>query len=156
MGINWKNRQPNSIRHAMDLCLEYSRVKHNRSIDHIADLMGLSNKWVLYKWLQTGKLPSILIRSFETACGIDYVSRYVCHSAHKLMLDIPTGRKATCRDIQSIQSGFATVTSKLLAVYDGGDEVEQALNEITVLMEELAWHRVNIERYLQPELDFPQ
>ena len=79
--------------------MEFAREKHNRSVDRIADLMGLANKWVLYKWLESGRMPAILIRPFEAACGIDLVTRYIGHSANKMLIEIPTGRKVTSTDL---------------------------------------------------------
>ena len=151
---NWKHRQPGTLRQAMEWCLEYARVKHNRSVDHVADLMGQSNKWVLYKWLESGRMPAVLIRPFENACGIDYVTRYIGHSGHKLLIDIPNGKRATGKDINSLQSSFAESVSLLLKFYEGESEADETIAALLTTMEQLAWHRGTIERHKQPELDF--
>lgn len=150
---SWKNRQPSSLRQAMEWCLEYARERHNRSVDRVADLMGLTNKWVIYKWLESGKLPAILIRPFEEACGIDFVTRFLGHSAHKLLIEIPTGKRATQAEINALQGSFAEAISLLLKFYDGQAEAAETLSALTATMSHLAWHRGEVERNRYPELD---
>lgn len=153
MRRSWKNRQPGSLRQAMEWALDHARVRHNRSVDRVADRMGLSNKWTLYKWLQNGRLPAVLIRPFEEACGIDYVTRYIGHSAHKLLIAAPTGRKASDRDINQLQASFTESISVLLKFYEGQAESEETLSALYTTMEQLAWHQGTVERQRQPELD---
>lgn len=149
----WKDRQPSSLRQGMELCLEYARFKHNRSVDQVADMMGLANKWTLYKWLENGRLPSVLIRPFETACGTDYVTRFIAHSAHKLLVDIPTGRKATSTDVNALQASFTDAVSLLLKFYEDRQAVDETLSSLFLVMEQLALHQGQIEKFKQPELD---
>ncbi|MCK7553039.1 hypothetical protein [Marinobacter goseongensis] len=133
--------------------MEYAREKHNRSIDRIADLMGLANKWVLYKWLESGRMPAILIRPFEAACGIDLVTRYIGHSANKMLIEIPTGRKVTATDLNELQSSFAGAVSLLVEFYERKNGSDEALAALTGLLEDVAWHRKNVQEHLQPGLE---
>ncbi len=153
---NWKHIKPNSLNQAQELCIQYARVRLNRSVDQVADLMGVSNRWNLYKWMQNNRMPISLIRPFEAACGANYVTQYLAYSDHKLLIDIPTGRKATEKEINALQACFSSAMSMLLAFYGGETEADETLAELTRLMEELAWHRANIERYTQPELEFEE
>ena len=151
---SWKNRQPSSLRQAMEWCLEHARVRHNRSVDRVADLMGIANKWAIYKWLESGRLPAILIRPFEEACGVDYVTRFVGASAHKLLIDIPTGKRTSETDINSLQGSFTEAVSLLLKFYGGKANADETLSALTTTMSHLAWHRGEVERNRNPELDF--
>lgn len=151
---NWKRRQPGSLRQAMEWNLEHARVRHQRSVDRVADLMGLASKWALYKWLESGRMPAILIRPFEQACGIDFVTRYIGHSSHKLLVEIPTGQRASSTDINALQASFAEAVGLLLRYYDGQAEADDALGALFTTMEQLAWHQGTIERHRQPEFDF--
>ena len=150
---NWKSLQPNNLNHAMELCLLHAKERENLSVERVAELMGITNHWALYKWLQNGRMPASLIRAFESVCGVDFVTRYLAHSDHKLLIDIPTGRKATGKDINSLQAGFSSAIGLLLSFYEGKAEADQTLTELTNLMEELGWHRGNVLRFDQPELD---
>ena len=67
---NWKAVRPLDLRDAMEWCTKYAKAKHNRSVDSIADLMGV-NKWTLYKWMAEADMPARLIKTFEHACGVN-------------------------------------------------------------------------------------
>ncbi|MEW6314745.1 MAG: hypothetical protein AB1513_12035 [Pseudomonadota bacterium] len=138
----------------MELCIQFAKTKHNRSVDQIADLMGLTNKWSIYKWIENGNLPSRLIRPFEHACGCDFITRYLAHSAHKLLIDIPTGRPAKDTDLIKAHDGFSTSMKLLMAFYQGQAGAEETIGALTSLMEDVAWHRGNVEKHLTPEFDF--
>ncbi len=133
--------------------MEYAREKHNRSVDRIADLMGLSNRWTLYKWLESGRMPAILIRPFEAACGIDLVTRYIGHSANKMLIEIPTGKRVTSTDLNELQSSFAGAVSLLVEFYERKNGSDEALAALTGLLEDVAWHRKNVQEHLQPGLE---
>jgi len=150
---NWKRVSPCSLRQAMELCLEFAREKNNHSVDRIADLMGLANKWVLYKWLESGRMPAILIRPFEAACGIDLVTRYIGHSANKMLIEIPTGKRVTASDLNELQASFAGAVSLLVEFYERQKGSDEALAVLTGLLEDVAWHRLNVEKHRQPGLE---
>lgn len=133
--------------------MEYAREKHNRSVDRIADLMGLSNRWTLYKWLESGRMPAILIRPFEAACGIDLVTRYIGHSANKMLIEIPTGKRVTSTDLNELQSSFAGAVGLLVEFYERKNGSDEALAALTGLLEDVAWHRKNVQEHLQPGLE---
>lgn len=58
-----------SVRDAIESCLAYARRTRKADVGEIAGVMGLKNKWVLYKWVESGRLPANQIPSFEAACG---------------------------------------------------------------------------------------
>ena len=153
---NWKRTQPRDLRDAMNLCLEYAKVKHNLSVDSVADRMGLVNKWTLYKWVQECNLPARLIKSFEHSCGIDFVSRWFVISEGKMLIDIPKGRKGTPEDIQTLLAVTHESNGAVMRFYKNEISVEEALAAIQTALENTAWHKVNIEKYRQPELPFDE
>lgn len=136
----------------MELCLEHACEKHRRSVDRVSDLIGLANKWALYKWLENGRMPTILLRPFEHACGIDYVTQYLAHSAHKLVIEIPPGRRATEIEIAELQSSVNEAIGALLKYYAGKTSDEDTLGALAQAMGDLAWHRENVAKHLEPEL----
>lgn len=149
---NWKKVQPTSLSHAQELCLEHARVKLNRSSDNVADLMGIPNKWNLYKWLENGRMPAILIRPFEAACGIDFMTQYLAASCHKLMIDIPTGRKASAKKVNDVQGSFAEAMNHLINFYNHDGEADETLAALSRVMGDIAWHRENVKKSASPEL----
>ena len=151
---NWKRQQPNSLRHALELCKDHAREKLNRSVEKIADEMGLADHWILYKFLQNGRLPATLIRPFENACGTDYLSRWIAASSGKLLVDIPTGRRLTAADVASLHNGFGMALQLLTEFYGGKADPEATLAALTSHLDDIAWHRGNVAQFATPELDF--
>lgn len=149
---NWKRVAPSSLRQAMELCLDYARDRRNRSVDNIADLMGQSNKWVIYKWLENGRLPAILIRPFEHACGCTYVTQYIATSAHKLLVDIPSGQPTSDDELLGLHNDFNAAVKLLSDFYKGRAEAADTISELTSLLSQLAGHRANVSKALTPEL----
>jgi hypothetical protein len=138
--MNWNRVQPTSIRHAMELCVQFGREKKNLSVDRIAEMMGLSGHHTLYKWLAEGRMPATLIRPFEIACGCTFLSRYIAHSAQLLTIAIPSGRRATPSDINLLQQHLADAVSTLIAHYNMPVDPEHCTAILMGTMEQLAWH----------------
>lgn len=150
---NWKHIQPTSLRQALELCKDHAKERHNLSVERIAERMGLADHWTLYKWFQNGRMPLNLVRPFESACGIDFVTRWQTASAGKLLIDMPSGRNCDAADIQTLQETLNTAVGHLLQFYSGKSEAADTLVVVQKAMEGLAWHRGNVEKHAQPELD---
>ena len=153
---NWKRIQPTSLRHALELCKDHAKERNNLSVERIAERMGLTDHWTVYKWIQTGRIPANMIRPYEVACGIDYVTRWLAASSGRLLIDIPTGRNASAADMQALQELLNTAVGQLLQFYGGKSPAADTLAAIQQAMEGLAWHRRNVEKHSQPELDFQE
>lgn len=151
---NWKRLQPTSLRHALELCKEHAREKLNRSVERIADEMGIADHWTCYKWFQTGRIPANLIRPYEAACGIDYVTRWIAASAGKLLIDIPSGRRLQNTDLVTMHNGFGAALQLLTDFYAGKADSAPTLEALTAHLDDMAWHRANVVQFATPELDF--
>lgn len=97
-------------------------------------------------------MPAVLVRPFEHACGISFVSRYMAHSAQYLTLKIPSGSKADARDINALQSSLTSTVSALMDFHDGRMSQDDCISALTSALENLAWHRANVEKTDAPEL----
>lgn len=151
---NWKRLQPTSQRHAMQLCKDYARERHNLSVERIAERMGLQDHWIIYKWIENGRIPAILIPAYESVCGINFVTRWLAASSDHLLIPIPVGRKSSSTDIQALQEVLNTAAGALLQFQAGNTETTDVLAAIQNGMEGLAWHRENVRKHTEPELDF--
>lgn len=149
---NWKH-PPQSLQEAIEACLNFALTKHHRSLDRVAADMGLANKWILYKWVESGRIPAVMIRPFELACRADYVTRYLAHASHHLIIDIPTGRLPDAHDLQAVQSATHDALGALIGFASGKVKSEEVIASVTTAMEQLAWHRENTARAAQPELE---
>jgi hypothetical protein len=150
---NWKTLQPTSLRHAFELCKDHARERLNKSVERIADDMGLADHWVLYKYLQKGSMPANLIRPYELACGIDYVTRWLAGSGGRLLVDVATGRKLLQADIVELHKHFATALELLTQFYATPNDPSATLAALTTHMEHVAWHRQNVAQHINPQLD---
>lgn len=153
---NWKRIHPTSLRQALELCKDHARERLNLSVEQIADRMGVPDHWTVYKWIQTGRIPANMIRPYEMACGIDFVTRWIAASAGCLLIEVPTGRAVTPTDIQALQELLNTAVGQLLQFHSGKAEAADALAAIQRGMEGLAWHKGNVEKHLQPEFEFTE
>ena len=151
----WKNVRPNSLVHALRLCKEFAQDRHNLSVERIADRMGVTHD-SLYKWLATGRLPAILIPAYEHACGASFASVWLATSANKLVIDMPTGRKADGTEPIDMNSSCAAALQLLTAFYAAPQATcpEATLAALRQHMEQVAFHHNNVAQYATPELEF--
>ena len=149
---NWKRLHPHSLREAFRLCKEHGRERKNLSVERIAELMDASPD-ALYKWLSNASMPSGKIAAYEHICGIHYVSEYLAASANRVVIEIPTGRKASALDLSELQAVMSEAMSHLIRYYQGEAEQEQTENELTLVLKGVAWHRENIHKGVQPEFN---
>ncbi|ATG73656.1 hypothetical protein AN401_07130 [Zobellella denitrificans] len=150
----WKNYQPSTLRSALEGCKEYAREQHNLSVERIAADMGLTDHWVLYKWISSGRMPAPMVIAYERVCGINLVSRWMAAHTGKLLIDMPTGRKADAEDIQGLQQLLHSVTGLLMEFYAERAEAEPTLAGIQNAMQALAWHKGNVQQHASPQLEF--
>lgn len=150
---NWKTLQPNSLRQAIELCMEHARIKRNLSPERIGERMGLPSHWVLYKWATEARLPAVQIVNFETVCGINLVSRWLAAAGGKLLIDMPTGRTGSADDMQALQAQLHAATGALMTFYAGDAEAQATLAAVQQALEGLAWHRGNVQQHAHPQLE---
>lgn len=150
-----KRQRANSLVHAMRLCKEYAQVKRHLSVERIADRMGTTHD-SLYKWLATGRMPAILIPAFELACGCHYVSEWLAASADRLVVDMPTGRKAEGTELLDMNSSCAAALQLLTQFYAAphAADPEATLAALRLHLEQVAYHHHNVATYATPELEF--
>jgi hypothetical protein len=151
---NWKRQIPTSLRHALELCKDFAKERHNLSVERIAERMGEADHWTLYKWLQNGRIPAVLIPAYESACGIDFVTRWLASAAGKLVIDIPTGRKLKTTDVAALQETLHATVGALMNFYAGKEAPEATLAAVMQGLQILAWHKGNVEQHEQPQLEF--
>lgn len=152
---NWKRVRPNSLTEALRLCKEFAQAKANMSIERIADRMGVTHD-SLYKWLATGRLPAILIPTYEHACGCHFVSEWLAASAGRLVIDMPKGRTVSQSELVELNSGFAAALQLLTNFYasEGKADPIETLDALTTHLQQVAWHHANVNVHATPELEF--
>lgn len=151
MGKNWKRVVVNSLQHGTDLCVQHAQDKHNRSIQQIADQIG-ENHHTLYKWLAETRMPIKKVIGFEKACGVALITQYLAHANNKMLVDIPTGRKAEHRSLNELAAYTHKVMGMLLEFEADSSEPDALKEAITLLMADFAHQRGQVSKRQQPEL----
>lgn len=152
---NWKTYRPTSLQEAVEACVQYALDhKPQLSIERLSDLVGES-KWVIYKWMEQGAIPARKIPGFEFACGRPFITEYLAAGAHKLVVDLPTGRLPCGHDIHALQESCTAAVGALLAYAKGKCGAEETADALTAAMVRLAHERAQVERQPQPELELP-
>lgn len=150
---NWRTVNPRSLREAMELCKDYAMEKHRRSVETIAELAGEESHWTVYGWLRDGSIPGKKIQAYQHACGCNYITRWLAHSSGMLLIPMPVGRPAQVDDVLRLQGTLNSAVAALLGFASGEMDAEQVGSEINAALEALAWHRENVARSHQPELE---
>lgn len=146
----WKRLQPTHIKQAFRYCKEYARQHERLTVPAIAELMGKSDD-LLYKWLSNGSMPSHLVAMYERICGIDYVTQYQAYRSHKLLIDIPMGKKPSDVDFNDLQLTVSDALNLLVHFYKEDTGLDGTVEAITKALTGLAFHQKNI--VTQHELD---
>jgi len=151
--INWKKARAKTLPEAFWLVKEYAKAKRNLSVARIAELMGMEDESLLYKWMK-GSMPVHKLHSFEYVCGANYVSLYLASSDNKLLIDIPTGKTLQDVSVMDMQGTFNDAVGLLIKFASGQANVEETVAALTRSMSDLAYHRENVQKAEAPELDF--
>ncbi len=146
-----KSFRPKTLSEAAEACLEHA-AKKGRPAKVMADLMGVELK-TLYRWQADTSMPLNRIRQFETFCGASYISDYLCLAhGNKVVIDIPTGKRADITDLAELQGNFAEALALLARFYRDGNGVDETISALTLTLSNLAYQRSNVQKSHQPEL----
>ncbi|MEJ1381374.1 MAG: helix-turn-helix transcriptional regulator [Candidatus Sedimenticola sp. (ex Thyasira tokunagai)] len=149
---NWNRVRPSSLREALRFCKDYAKEKKNLSVEQIAELMDISPD-ALYKWLSNASMPMGKVASYEHICGCHFASDYLAASNNRMVIKIPTGKAATPLDINELQATFTHALLKLIKYYSREADQQETEDGLTSVLAGLAWHRENVHKADQPELE---
>ena len=152
----WKRYQPSSCRDALHQCKTFAQEVRNLSVERIADQMGLPDHWALYKWIENGRFPFVLIPAYEAATGINLPSRWLAATGRKLLVDMPIGKAADAGDLVQLGTGFQQAVQLLSDFYksNGAQPAAPVLEALRAHLERVAHHHFNVSGFSEPELDF--
>lgn len=154
---NWKRFRPNSLTDALRGCKDYALEKRGLSVARIADLMGASED-SLYGWLSKGRMPAVLIPTFELACGANFVSDWLAASAGRMVIPMPKGTKVNQEELLQITSDCSAAMTQLAAFYANPASVDtqDLLEQLQRHLEQVAFQHHNVGLFRTPELEFDQ
>lgn len=145
------NPLPTSLRAAFEADKAHA-LRARLSVERLAELMAVTPA-LLYKWLEAETMPANRLAMWEHLTGGDNVVRYLASNAHRVVIDIPHGRPAAAADLHVLQSTLHDVVGALMAFARGELDRDRTLAQLGAGLESLAWHRENVRKSDQPELD---
>lgn len=151
---NWNRAQPTSLRQAIEMCKDYALDRHNLSVERIAEIMDEDSQWTVYGWLRDGSIPARKLLGYQHACRCDYVTRWMAHANGQMLITIPPGRVPSGEDVQRLQAVLNEAVGALLNFATGRADADQVGADLNLALEGLAWHRENVIKGNQPELEF--
>ena len=143
---------PTSLRGAFEQDKAHALARHRLNIERLAELMGTTPA-TLYKWLETDAMPINRLAAWAHLTSSDSVVRYLAASGHKVVLDIPHGHATGPADVQGLQTTLNSAVGALLDFHAGRLDRDACIAAITGGLEVLAWHRENVRKNDQPELE---
>ena len=153
---NWKRFRANNLRDAMRACKDYALEKRQLSVARIAELMGDVTEETLYGWLSKGRMPAVLIPTFELVCGANFVTEWLAASAGRMVIAMPKGRKVNDAELLQITADCTQAMSQLAAFYADPSKVDTAglLELLQRHLEQVAFQHHNVGQYIAPQLEF--
>lgn len=137
MTVALESRIQSAIREYLD---HAKRVLY-RDVANLAELMSLDNKWVLFKWVETGRIPAVAIPAFEAACGSNALSRCLAEKGGSMTIPAPTGRFARVASSAETHLLVSTAIVKAIAAEIDTSKAGEAVRAINGAIESLAWLR---------------
>lgn len=147
-----KSVRAKDIADAVQLCKDNAEA-HTKgkpgalNVERIAGKMGILTN-TLYNYLGNGKIPANLILSLENTCGFGFITQYLAHSHDCLLIPVPSGRKASKKDIIELQTFMLTVSQELLKLDEKTTNLAELSDDILKLMQDLAYQRHNTEKLM--------
>ncbi|MEK0162180.1 hypothetical protein WLQ65_24050, partial [Pseudoalteromonas piscicida] len=122
----------------------------NMSVPRIADRTGVSTD-MLYKYLGNGDMPASLLIPYMAATGREYPLQYMAHSLDKLVVDMPKSKKPSMPTLNHLNQFANQVIGMAMQLEEGGGNHQHVAEQIVVLMQELAYQKLEVERLDDPQ-----
>lgn len=144
---------PTSLRTAFEMDKAHA-LKHKRlNVERLSELLGTTPA-TLYKWIETDSMPIRMLIAWQHLSGANNVVRYLASREGAVVIQIPTGRTPDADDVHILQATLNGAIGALLDFMAGEADREQCMGKLSTGLESLAWHRANVEKSDQPELEF--
>jgi hypothetical protein len=143
---------PTSLRSAFEAD-KAAALKHRRlSIERLAELMATTPA-TLYKWLEQETMPAKALIAWQHLTGANNVARYLAACESCVVVSVPVGRASTANDVHVLQENLNGAVGALLGYMRGDTDRDATIGKLGAALEGLAWHRENVRKSDQPELD---
>lgn len=146
------NRVPTSLPAAFEQDRDHGKRTRQMGVERMAELQAVSPSR-LYKWMEEADLPVNRLACWMHGTGGRAVIRYLCAQAGGLFVPVPAGRAVSPVELAELQEAQAQAMTALCQFYSQRASHDEASAALQRALEGLAWHRSNVEKTAQPELD---
>lgn len=144
---------PSSLRAAFEADKAHALAHRRLNVERLAELLGATPA-TLYKWIETDTMPARALPAWQHLTGASHVVRYLASREGAVVIAVPAGRAASADDVHALQATLNEAVGALLGFARGELDRDTTLGRLSAGLESLAWHRANIEKSDQPELEF--
>ena len=124
-----------SARRAIRECADHAKTALYKTIGAIAHEMG-EHEWVLYKWIETGRIPATSVPAFERACGCNAVTRSLATAANLLVIQAPLSKTSSCAEALHLTGRAIALTTRSEKLT--GKNKDEAMRALNAAIESLA------------------
>jgi hypothetical protein len=143
---------PTSIPTAFEIDRRFAQRYRQMSVERLAELRKTS-PGNLYKRMEDGTMHVADLAAWFHDTGGRAVISFLAAQAGGVFIAMPTGRKVGPQDIQALQEALTQAVGALLEFHAGRLDADHCISSLWDGMASLAWHRANVEKVGQPELD---
>lgn len=144
---------PSSLRAAFEADKAHALAHRRLNVERLAELLGTTPA-TLYKWIETDTMPVRALLAWQHLTGASHVVRYLASREGGVVIAVPAGRTTGSEDVHALQATLHDAVGALLAFVAGSVDRDACIAQLTAGLESLAWHRANVEKSDQPELEF--
>lgn len=144
---------PSSLRAAFEADKAHALAHRRLNVERLAELLGTTPA-TLYKWIETDTMPVRALIAWQHLTGASHVVRYLASREGAVVIPVPAGRTASADDVHALQATLNDAVGALLGFARGELDRDATLGRLSAGLESLAWHRANVEKSDQPELEF--
>lgn len=147
-----KSHRPTSLAEAFDLDEAHALQMHRRPRKQMEELMD-TDRTTYGRWVTDCRMPTSLLLQFSQFCGSTNVIEYLALACGKLVISIPTGKKAKASNLGEMQANFGKAVMLLEQFYQGQSDLSETLGVLNEVLSQVAYHRENVTKAGQPELE---
>jgi hypothetical protein len=153
MTTRHSNPVPTSLGQAFEMDKVYANKHRRLSIERLAQLMNMK-PGTLYKQIETDSMPIGALVAWQHLTGANNVARYLAAAEGGVLIKVPIGKAPTADDVHILQATLNGAVGALLGFMAGETDQATTLGKLSSALESLAWHRANVAKADQPELEF--
>ncbi|MCK9987626.1 MAG: hypothetical protein AzoDbin1_04098 [Azoarcus sp.] len=144
---------PSSLRAAFEADKTHAFRSRRLNVERLAELLGATPA-TLYKWIETETMPAKVLIGWQHLTGASNVVRYLASREGAVVIAVPSGHMASTDDVHALQTTLNEAVGALLEFMRGTLDRDTTLGRLGAGLESLAWHRANVDKSDQPELEF--